>query len=53
MKKSIDRLITRIHCLLFGHKWCDDTLPDGNGIVKQSCECGAKRLYDVVKKVEK
>ena len=53
MKKWIDKLIYKSHCLLFGHKWCNNGLPDKDGWMKQWCECGAKRMYNIITKEEK
>lgn len=53
MKKWIDRMIWKSHCLLFGHKWANDRLGDKDGWVQQSCECGAKRIYNTITKEEK
>ncbi len=48
MKNWLNKLIIKSHCILFGHKWCCNGLPDGNGWEEQICECGAKRLYNVI-----
>lgn len=48
MKKWIDRLIWKSHCLLFGHKWADDGLCKADGWVSQTCECGKKRMYNII-----
>lgn len=51
IKKRIDRMIYKSHCLLFGHKWSSgDGLCDGDGWVRQRCECGATRMYNVISK---
>lgn len=44
----IDRLLTALWCRIYGHKWCNEYLPDGNGWVWQDCECGHKRYHNVV-----
>lgn len=53
MKKRIDRLIWKLHCRMFGHKWADDRLCTSDGWVPQSCECGAKRMYNLITHEEK
>lgn len=53
IKKITDKMIYKSHSLLFGHRWnYGDTWVDKRGWLVQSCECGKKRLYNIITKEE-
>ena len=43
----IKRVLTALWCRIYGHKWCNEGLPDHTGWVWQWCECGHKRYHNV------
>ena len=43
----------RLHCMIFGHIWCSDGLPTGNGVGRQFCDiCKKERFYDYINDCE-